>query len=278
MAARPSVLTRTLFQLPTALLVVGAVAAGAFQLLGHSAGPTAASSTLPGVDQHPDGVVSVGDRHLELTRGADGRLRCYALGADAAQIEPLAAPRLEGEVLREGTGIAIPIRLRAEPQPGDAPGTASLFTGRLPTGLLRAAVQLHLTVPLKGRSYRARFDLHPDVGESGDTAAMPQAAGTEQQQRLYATPGGGYTTADIAANGAAPPAEKYRGVPASHHLHPAAGERICPITHTRANPRFAWTVGGKEYLFCCPPCIDEFVKLARTHPTRIGAPERYVQR
>jgi hypothetical protein len=109
-------------------------------------------------------------------------------------------------------------------------------------------------------------------------AQMPQPADTDEQRRLYATPGGRYTAADIQANGEAPAAEKYRGILANHHLHPAAGERICPVTHTRANPRFAWTVDGQRYLFCCPPCIDEFVKQAKTHPESIRSPESYVQR
>jgi hypothetical protein len=103
-------------------------------------------------------------------------------------------------------------------------------------------------------------------------------APAEEQRRLYLTPGGRYTAADIRANGDTLPAEKFKGVLANHHLHPAVGDRICPITDTRANPRFAWIIGGRRYLFCCPPCIDEFVQRAKTAPGSIRLPEVYVQR
>jgi hypothetical protein len=107
---------------------------------------------------------------------------------------------------------------------------------------------------------------------------MPQAAAPTEQAALYESPAGRYTEADLRANGTAPAAEKYRGILASHHLNPAAGERICPVTRTRANARFAWTVDGRRYLFCCPPCIDEFVKQAKSSASPLPAPESYVQR
>jgi YHS domain-containing protein len=97
-------------------------------------------------------------------------------------------------------------------------------------------------------------------------------------RRLYQTPGGLYTLADIRTNGTVEPAEKFSGIPANHHLHAAVGDPICPITHARANPRFAWTIGGRRYLFCCPPCIDDFVRLARSAPGAIRPPEAYVAR
>jgi len=104
------------------------------------------------------------------------------------------------------------------------------------------------------------------------------SAAVDAQQRLYRAPAGLYSQADIQANGTAPPSVKFHGILANHHLQPTASERICPITRTRANPRFAWSVGGRKYLFCCPPCIDEFVQQARTAPATIRPPEAYVQR
>jgi TIGR03009 family protein len=35
-------------------------------------------------------------------------------------------------------------------------------------------------------------------------------------------------------------------------------------------------IGGKTYEFCCPPCIDEFVILAKEDPDRLLPPEAYV--
>jgi hypothetical protein len=110
------------------------------------------------------------------------------------------------------------------------------------------------------------------------TPHPPNRAGTAALLRLYLTPGGRYTAADIRANGYTTPADKFQGILANHHLHPVVGERICPITHTRANPRFAWVIGNRRYLFCCPPCIDEFVQQAKTAPASIRPPAAYVQR
>ncbi len=57
--------------------------------------------------------------------------------------------------------------------------------------------------------------------------------------------------------------------------NPKPGEKICPITLTKANAKVAWIVGGKTYEFCCPPCVDEFVKMAKTDPDSVKAPEEY---
>ena len=59
--------------------------------------------------------------------------------------------------------------------------------------------------------------------------------------------------------------------------NPKPGDKICPITDTKANPKCTWIVGGKTYQFCCPPCIDEFVRLAKENPDKVKDPEEYVQ-
>lgn len=145
-----------------------------------------------------------------------------------------------------------------------------------PSVLIRVLFQLPTALLALAAIIVGALQLVPRAASAPDS--MPLPAAPDEQHRLYATPGGRYTAADIRANGEAPAAEKYRGIIASHHLHPAAGERICPVTHTRANPRFAWTVDGQRYLFCCPPCIDEFVKQAKTRPDSLRSPESYVQR
>jgi hypothetical protein len=120
---------------------------------------------------------------------------------------------------------------------------------------------------------------HPH-GEDGHVE-MPtgvDGGSSEEERKLYETPGGRYTAADIRANGALPPSEKFKGVFASHNMHPRRGDPICPITRTLASPKFAWFVGGKKCLFCCPPRIDEFVRMAKEQPEAIQAPERYVRR
>ena len=61
-------------------------------------------------------------------------------------------------------------------------------------------------------------------------------------------------------------------------LAPRPGDRICPVTRTKADPRCTWVVNGKEYQFCCPPCVDEFVRAARERPEEIQEPEAYTRR
>ena len=50
------------------------------------------------------------------------------------------------------------------------------------------------------------------------------------------------------------------------------------MTLTKANPKCSWIVGGKSYEFCCPPCVDEFVKLAKSNPEKVKQPDQYVKR
>jgi uncharacterized membrane protein YraQ (UPF0718 family) len=108
-------------------------------------------------------------------------------------------------------------------------------------------------------------------------ALMPATATAEAARDLYLTPKGLYTAEDIAANGSITAAEKYQGFHSAHNFKPKPGDRICPVTQTKANPQCTWIVGGKKYLFCCPPCIDEFMKLARESPAKIKSPEEYVK-
>ncbi len=60
---------------------------------------------------------------------------------------------------------------------------------------------------------------------------------------------------------------------AQHDARPKPGERVCPVTDTKANPKLTWVVGGKTYQFCCPPCITEFVAKAKKDPTSIKPPK-----
>ncbi len=147
-----------------------------------------------------------------------------------------------------------------------------------------------------------QLDRYADAGKQADTARQQQAvlralatikalypAGTlsvhagaapanSKERELYLTPGGAYTDADIKANGNQLPAQKFRGVKVSHDLKPVVGDRICPITLTKANPGYTWVIGGKEYLFCCPPCVEEYVTLAKKDPAAIKPPETFIKK
>jgi hypothetical protein len=84
--------------------------------------------------------------------------------------------------------------------------------------------------------------------------------------------------ADVAANGNMTASEKFKGFQAKHDMKPNVGDRICPITETKANPNCVWIVDGKKYEFCCPPCVDEFVKMANGSTDPFPAPESYLKK
>ncbi len=106
---------------------------------------------------------------------------------------------------------------------------------------------------------------------------MPSKVADSAERELYLTPGGRYTAADIEANGNVTASQKFKGIKSAHDLNPKQGERVCPITKTKANPKFAWVVDGKSYQFCCPPCVDEFVKMAKASTEPLADPETYVK-
>lgn len=112
----------------------------------------------------------------------------------------------------------------------------------------------------------------------GHDDGMPDGLADAEARELYLKPGGIYTEADIKANGSVTADAKFKGVMSKHDFKPKAGDTICPITLTKVNPKFTWIIGGKTYQFCCPPCIDEFVLLAKTSPEEIKEPSYYVKK
>ncbi len=113
--------------------------------------------------------------------------------------------------------------------------------------------------------------------EQENSPPMPVSATVDAARELYLTPKGLYTKDDIVANGELTAAEKYQGFHSAHDFKPKPGDPICPITQTKANAQCTWVVGGKTYRFCFPPCIDEFMKMARESPEKVKRPEEYVK-
>jgi hypothetical protein len=87
---------------------------------------------------------------------------------------------------------------------------------------------------------------------------MPAKVADAEEKELYLKPGKIYTQKDIEANGSDRP-QKFKGVMASHDL--AKGRRQPrPVTRTKANLKL--TCHQRQALrVCCPPCVDEFVKM-----------------
>ncbi len=109
------------------------------------------------------------------------------------------------------------------------------------------------------------------------TPLAPSGIDDEAERNLYLQPGGAYTLADIEANGKQTATQKFKSFVPKHDLKPKVGDKICPITLTKSNPKCTWVVGGKEYQFCCPPCVEEFVKLAKEKPLEIKDPDSYLK-
>lgn len=221
-------------------------------------------------------LVAIGrdNYHAEAVFEKGGILRLYMLGQDESKVQEVESQTITAYVKSEGDADATSVVLRPEPQPGDKSGMTSLFLVHLPKEL--TGKRLEVTVPslrIAGERFRLAFKSNPP-GEGGEHGMPPKVADAEEQ-KLYLTPGGKYTQADIKANGNVVASVKFKGFKAEHDLKPKKGDKICPVTLTKANPKCTWIIGGKNYEFCCPPCVDEFVALAKEKPNEIQDPESY---
>jgi len=221
-------------------------------------------------------MVSLGrdSYHAEAVFEKGGVLRLYTLGKDESRVIDVEKQSLKGFVKAEGDAEAHQFTLDAEPQDGDAEGRTSQFVGTLPKGLW--GMNLDVTVPnivISGERFRLGFKSTPEQHEEG----MPNKVADDEERELYLSPGGKYTQADIKANGNVTASVKFKGLKSSHDMFPKPGDKICPVTKTKANPQFTWVVDGKAYEFCCPPCVDEFVKMAKSTPDEIQQPADYVK-
>jgi YHS domain-containing protein len=249
--------------------------------------PKLASETATDGHEHKPGahgglIVSLGrdSYHVEAVFDKQGLVRLFTLGQDETRVIDIEAKELSGFVRLEGDAEAQSLKFLPEPQDGDGEGRSSLFVAKLPESMVGQMVEITIpNVAIDGERFRLAFtkaDLKHGDKSHGDVS-MPQKVADDQEQKLYLEPGGHYTAADIAANGNVTPYQKYRGIPSTHDMSPKPGDRICPITETKANPKFVWVIGGKSYQFCCPPCIDEFLQKAKSSDDPLPDPEIFVQ-
>jgi YHS domain-containing protein len=218
-------------------------------------------------------IVAIGkdNYHGEAVFEQGGTLRFFTLGHDETQLVEIDAEPVAAYVKADGDAEAVPIVLRPEPQQGDTKGKTSQLIGQLPREL--GGKNLEVTIPslrIGAERFRVAFQTKSDAH-----AAMPAGAEPDDERRLYLTPGGKYTAEDIKANGNMTASAKFKGLKPNHDLKPKSGDKICPITLTKANPQYTWVIGGKTYEFCCPPCVQEFVTLAKEMPQDIKEPEYY---
>lgn len=212
--------------------------------------------------------------HAEAVIETTGDFRLLMLGKDETRIQEVDVQPVKAYVRAIGDLNATPVELAAVPQDGDSPDKTSQFVGQLPEAF--RGKQLDVTIPnlrIAGERFRVGFTT---VTES-HAEEMPESLPAEEDRKLYLTAGGKYTEADITANGGVTATQKFRGVPSSHNMFPKEGDRICPVTKTKANPKFTWIVDGKSYQFCCPPCVDEFVTMAKERPEEMETPDDYIK-
>lgn len=227
---------------------------------------------------HGGVLVSLGrdSYHVEAIVTDAGDLRLYTLGNDETRVMDIEVQELVAYAKSTLGAASASVNLKPQPQAGDGEGKASLFVGQLPESLIGQPVKV--TVPnitISGERFRLGFTTENEAHGDDD---MPAKVADDAERELYLTPGGIYTQKDIEANGSTTASQKFVGFHAKHDLKPKVGDKICPVTLTKANPECTWIIGGKSYEFCCPPCVDEFVALSKSNPELVKDPSEYVKR
>lgn len=229
---------------------------------------------MPGA--HGGTIVALGadSYHAEAILEGDGTLRLFMLGKDESRVQEVDAQTVKAFAKHQDSVDSKNIELLAQPQQGDSQGKTSQFVAKIPEDLLGKPIRV--TIPnltVSGERFRVAFELQAGDGHE----KMGKAATASEEETLYLTPGGKYTAEDIEANGKAIPSIKFKGIRSNHDDKPMPGDKICPISKTKANEQFTWTVDGKSYAFCCPPCIDEFVRSAKEQPDALKSPESFIK-
>lgn len=232
------------------------------------------------------GLVILGclpNNHLEAIVDSKGVMGVYTLSKTAQRVVDVEDQTLTAYAKAIGEQVnSTKITLEPAPQEGDAEGRTSRFLGQLPEELVGRPLWVSIpNIIVNGERFRFAFvatdkEIKLGGGHSKDVE-MPKKVAPEEEQALYLTSGGLYTTEDIDLNGKTTPSQKYKGIQSEHDMTPQAGDRICPITRTKANPKFSWIIDGKTYTFCCPPCIDEFVASAKAETEPLPEPDSFIK-
>lgn len=236
------------------------------------------------LESHPGGVhvaFAQGRYYAEAVMHKGGSVHLFLFGKDMSKVVEAETQKITAYVRKIGEKEFVTFELKPEPLEGDGKGFTSRFAGDIPKELWNQ--ELEITIPalkVGSERYHLAFQTADKPGDGHDTKlAMPTNNVEEDEERkLYLTAAGIYTYDDIKANGSMIASEKFKGFKATHDIKPKVGDRICPVTLTKANPECTWIIAGKKYEFCCPPCVEEFVKLAKESPKDVKQPEEYVKK
>ncbi len=224
-------------------------------------------------------MVSLGrdNYHVEAVIDSEGAIRLYTLGRDESRVIDVESQTLKGFVKAEGDTESKAILFEPSSQDGDSPGKSSLFVGQLPQDMMGRKIDVTIpNIRIDGERFRLGFVSGQE--SHSDATGMPSKVANDKERELYLTPGGRYTADDIAANGDATATQKFKGIKSEHNMKPEVGDQLCPISGTKANPKFTWIIDGKPYEFCCPPCVDEFLTTAKASTDPLPDPDSFIKK
>ena len=235
-----------------------------------------------GAGPHGGTVIEFGKYHGEFcVDHARKQATVYVLDGSVKNAAPVAAETLSLSVKTP----QFQVELKADPQPGDPKGKSSRFVATHENFAKEQEFEGTLSGLIDGKPYSGDFKEEPHADPKKGSKAAGEvdahgravAQGNAAEAEVCLKPGGIYTDADIKANGGTTVSAKYKDLKVSHDIKPKAGDQLCPVTLTKANPALTWVIGGRKYEFCCPPCVEEFVTLAKTKPGEVKAPEAYLK-
>ncbi len=209
--------------------------------------------------------------HVEFVVEPTGRVRVYPLDESATKPLPVEAQLLVLSVEGPAAGEPAPVMLRPA-NTSEPAGTTTQFVGRLPARAINGRMTVRFTeFKVSGERYRFEFVWDSPVGEEAFRTLY-----RDEQRRIFLSPGGKYLDSDIRDNGGLSADAKFAAAAPTHDHAPKPGNRVCPVSGFKAEATITWVVGGEKYVFCCQPCIDEFVLLAKEKPHEVQPAARYV--
>jgi hypothetical protein len=231
---------------------------------------------------HPGGVhvaFAQGRYYAEAILHKGGSIHLFLFGKDLAKVVEAESQVITAYVRAVGDMEFQTFEFKPEPLPGDMQGNTSRFAGSIPAELRGKPLEISIPALKLGKDrYHLAFQTTDRHANGEHAVTMPAKAEADEEKRLYLTPAGIYTAEDIKANGNLTASVKFKDFKSAHDLRPKPGDKICPVTLTKAHPQCTWVIAGKVYEFCCPPCVDEFVKLAKEEPAAVKPPGEYVKK